>query len=120
MRYEPGRKYVKGDPRKGKASGYLREERVEGVPVSFKKLKNFIKEKKRDLALFVNATTEKCKCDSLGLPVAMEVDAEEGGVVGLVVDLVVAVDDIGPAEVLGNSDDEEYFTDDVEDEGDSD
>ena len=28
----------------------------------------------------MNATTEKCKCNSLGLPVAMEVDAEEGGV----------------------------------------
>ena len=118
MRYEPGRKYVKGEARKGKASGYLREERVEGVPVSFKKLKNFIKERKRDLALFVNATTEKCKCDSLGLPVAMEVDAGEGGLVGE--DLVVSVHDIGPAEALANSDEEEYFTDDVEDEGDSD
>ena len=108
---------MKGEARKGKASGYLREERVEGVPVSFKKLKNFVKERKRDLALFVNATTDKCKCDSLGLPVAMEVDAEEGGVGQ---DLLVAEDDIGDSDVLGNSVDEEYFTDDVEDEGDSD
>ena len=117
MRYEPGRKYVKGEARKGKASGYLREERVEGVPVSFKKLKNFVKERKRDLALFVNATTEKCKCDSLGLPVAMEVDVEEGGDGQ---DRLIAEEDIDDSDVLGNSDDEEYFTDDVEDEGDSD
>ena len=58
-----------------------------------------------------------CKCNSLGLPVAMEVDAEEGGVGQ---DLLVAEEDIGDSDVLGNSDDEEYFTDDVEDEGDSD
>ena len=42
----------------------------------------------------------------------------EGGLVGE--DLVVSVDDIGPAEALANSDEEEHFTDDVEDEGDSD
>ena len=46
MRYEPGRRYVKGGLKKGKAQGYLREERIEGVPASFRKLNSFIKERK--------------------------------------------------------------------------
>ena len=114
MRYEPGRRYVKAGLKKGKAQGYLREERIEGVPASFRKLNSFIKERKRDLALFVNATTEKCKCgseDGVGLPVAMEVEVEEED--------IVDPQNIGPTG-HGNSDDEEYYTDDVEDEGDSD
>ena len=117
MSYVPGRKYTKEDSGKGKRKrlGYLREERVNGVPVSFNKLNSFLKEKKRDLALFVKATTEKCKCGNESeSPVAMEVD-DGGFEVGLVEEA-----DMGPVEVLANSEDEEYFTDIGDDEGDSD
>ena len=120
MSYEPGRKYTKEDTGKGKRKrlGYLREERVNGVPVSFNKLNSFLKEKKRDLALFVKATTEKCKCGNESeSPVAMEVD--DGGDGGFEVGLVEEAD-MGPVEVLANSEDEEYFTDIGDDEGDSD
>ena len=65
MRYVPGRLYEK---EKRTRKGYLREERVENVPVSFKKLNSFLKERRRDIKHFVQETTE----EEAGIPDSLQ------------------------------------------------
>ena len=52
--YQPGRKYEKQTKKR-----FLREERVNGVPHSMKKLNKWIKEKRRDLTDHVKETEDK-------------------------------------------------------------
>ena len=99
MQYVPGRLYEK-EKKTGK--GYLREERVRNIPVSFKKLNSFLKERRRDLKIFVQETTEK-EAGSPGRGVevddaAGDDDDDEEAALG---------SDCEP----GNSDDEEIFED---------
>ena len=98
MQYVPGRLYEK-EKKTGK--GYLREERVRNIPVSFKKLNSFLKERRRDLKIFVQETTEK-EAGSPGRGVEVDDaagdDDNEEAAVG---------SDCEP----GNSDDEEIFED---------
>ena len=103
LRYVPGRLYEK-EKKTGK--GYLREERVQNVPVSFKKLNSFLKVKRRDLKIFVQETTEK----EAGKPVggaSVDDDATD--------EADDEADDDEAAEGSecepGNSDDEELFDD---------
>ena len=95
MRYVPGRLYER-EKRSGKV-GHLREERVKGVPVSFQKLNKFLKERRRDLTIYVKETTEKeANVPGNG---ALDDDQEEEA-------------ELGSECEPGNSEDEELFEDD--------
>ena len=57
MKYVPGRKLEVTTGKKGKAI-CLREERISGIPHSFKRLDSFLKDKRRDLKDYVRETSE--------------------------------------------------------------
>ena len=102
LQYIPGRRYELPKSKKG---SHLREKRVNGRPVSFTKLDKFIKEKRRNLRFFLDATTE--------VPVSAELPQDdvdmEGGEEEEGDDL-----EVSPEENLALSDDEEVFSDDNE------
>ena len=55
LQYEPGRKY---EVKVGKKVKYLREERIGGRPESFKKLDEWLVDRRLELADFLRATSE--------------------------------------------------------------
>ena len=101
MKYVPGRKLEVTTGKKGKAI-CLREERISGVPHSFKRLDSFLKDKRRDLKDYVRETSEygAKKVDR-----EVDVDNVEGDQL-----------EVGPEMELGDSDDEEEFSDSNEDD----
>ena len=104
MKYVPGRKHeVTLGKRKGKVGG-LREERISGIPHSFQKLDSFLKDKRRDLEDYVRETCEHGAKDGLKLDDVDDVEELE----------------VGPELELGNSGDEEEFSDGSGDNNDSD
>ena len=109
LKYVPGRKYDRAGTTEGSRKSrrlHLREERVNGVPSSFKKLDFFLREKKMDMADFVRETCEK----------DFEKVVEEMDVDGEVEDELEIVPETG----VGRSDDEEEFSDGDNDNYDSD
>ena len=100
MKYVPGRKLEVTTGKKGKAI-CLREERISGIPHSFKRLDSFLKDKRRDLKDYVRETSEY--------------GAKKVG--GDNVDNVVGEQlEVGPEMELGDSDDEEELSDGNEDD----
>ena len=87
---------------------------MDGRPVSFTKLNMFIKEKRRNLRFFLDATTEVAAADVLLPEEDVDMDAD-----GDVVEEGSGDDNDGPVmspeENLALSDDEELFSDDDED-----
>ena len=110
MKYIPGRKHKVAGGKKGKVGG-LREERISGIPHSFERLDSFLKDKRRDLKDYVRETCEIGAKDAGFEP--GEGNAEDR-------ELEVAEDVVGPDMELGDSDDEEEFSDASEEDIDSD
>ena len=106
MKYVPGRKYeVTLGKKKGRVGG-LREERISGIPLSFQRLDSFLKDKRRDLKDFVRETCEHI-AENAGVVPGETNDGEE--------EL-----EIGPEMELGDSGDEEEFSDGSDENNDSD
>ena len=105
MKYVPGRRYEGKEALKCKGS-YLRDERLNQKPCSFDKLENFLKERRRHLSTYIRETRE--------------VEVGRGGVFeedmgGVEEDL-----EMGQAGTLGQSEDEEAFSDALDVDQDSD
>ena len=88
--------------RKGTPCG-LREQRIEGVPSSFKKLNMFLRVRKRDLSDYVRETCERRFEGAMDIGVGVvDEDAME-------VDIAAEDIEMGPEVELGASDiDDEY------------
>ena len=72
LQYEPGRKY---EVKVGKKVKYLREERIGGRPESFKKLDEWLVDRRLELADFLRATSEAAVVEER--VVAADVEREE-------------------------------------------
>ena len=104
MKYVPGRKYeVTLGKKKGRVCG-LREERISGIPHSFQRLDSFLKDKRRDLKDYVRETCEHVGKDASMVPG----EVSEGEL------------EVGPEMELGDSGDEEEFSDGSDENNDSD
>ena len=104
LQYIPGRLYRLPPSKK---PSFLREKRINDRPVSFAKLDKFIKERRRNLRFFLDATREVAASERLP-----DDDVDMGGVDGVVEG--GSVDDglvMSPEENLALSDDEEVFSD---------
>ena len=80
----------------------LREERIEGVPSSFKKLNLFLRVRKRDLADYVRETCER------RFEGAMDIEVVEDA---MEVASVAEDTEMGPELELGPSDDDNEYSD---------
>ena len=98
----------------GRRGRSLREERVEGVPSSFKKLNLFLRVRKRDLADYVAETCERRFEGTVDMGEKVVEDAME------IDDEVEDTQEMDPEMEIEPSDDEVYSGDDEIDEVESD
>ena len=114
LKYVPGRRCEGKEALKSKGS-YLREERVNMKPSSFDKLEDFLKERRRHLTTYIRETRE--------VEVGGQEEVDVGGQEEVVAEDELGDDEdleMGRAEQLAHSEDEEIFSDGLEDDEDSD